>query len=240
MQGMSEGYAGNSMPHGGGNAGARCGASEAPLTGHSGVGADAFHEAFADTPRFAVDSPMNALAGAVAKTPREPGQDTPEMAPCPDHARHAPAYHDHHHAAGGATPGVAQAANGADTRTGAGSDAGAGAGAIAGTVAAKRTNGADPGPGSHSARTHSHQTRRASFDPDEPDRDFTGEHVDFLPPRKRREQLQGWEVGDRYSLTKLLGHGAYGEVALATDLETNTKVWNTLAALPPPLAMHHP
>jgi hypothetical protein len=43
-------------------------------------------------------------------------------------------------------------------------------------------------------------------------------------PNGSGTDFSGWKCGKRYKLLRALGHGSYGLVALATDLETNEKV----------------
>jgi mitogen-activated protein kinase 1/3 len=43
-------------------------------------------------------------------------------------------------------------------------------------------------------------------------------------PNGSGTDFSGWKCGERYKLLRALGHGSYGLVALATDLETNEKV----------------
>ena len=43
-------------------------------------------------------------------------------------------------------------------------------------------------------------------------------------PHDHKNPFSSWEVGDRYQLTRIVGHGSYGEVAEAIDTHTNTKI----------------
>ena len=44
------------------------------------------------------------------------------------------------------------------------------------------------------------------------------------PTRKAGGRFDSWVIGDRYTLTRVLGKGSYGEVAEAIDSRTTRKV----------------
>ena len=71
-------------------------------------------------------------------------------------------------------------------------------------------------------------TQRVASDEYGNGNDATGLEDDFghdeVPPLTPGSLLEGWHVGDRYDLQQLLGRGAYGEVAMAFDKVTKTKV----------------
>ena len=51
----------------------------------------------------------------------------------------------------------------------------------------------------------------------EDDADMVQVPSKYLPPSNRQGRLEGWSIGKRYHLIKILGHGSYGEVAEAID-----------------------